>query len=290
MDIDEQELNALISLLDDPDDKVFSQVRDKIISLGDPVIPELEHAWENSFDNMLQSRLENIIHKIQFEKVTKSLREWAQSEEKDLLEGAILISKFQYPDLDEEKVEQQIKQITQDVWLEINMNLTALEKVKIINRILFKTHKFKGNRTNYHAPQNSYINTVLETKRGNPLSLSLIYLTICKRLKMPVFGVNLPEHFVLVYVTATSAYKKEFEMDDILFYINPFSNGFIFSQGEIDNFLKQLKIPSHEHFYLPCGNLDIIQRLIRNLIFSYEKLGYPDKKQELEKLLKAITL
>ena len=286
-----QELNALISLLDDPDESVYTQVSMKFLSLGQEIIPVLEDAWEHSFDTLIQNRIENIIHKIQFDITTDALKDWAHHENQNLLEGALIIAKYQYPDIDIAKIKKQIDQIKQDVWLELNENLTALEKVKIINHILFDVHNFSGNTTNYHAPQNSYINNILESKKGNPLLLSIIYTIVAQNLGIPIYGVNLPEHFILCYIDiehmgVPSAAGNE--GSNVLFYINPFSKGTVFGQKEIDAFLKQLKLEQIQSFYEPCSNLEIIKRLLRNLISSYEKLGYPDKSDELKILLNSL--
>lgn len=286
-----KELKALISLLDDPDESVYEQVSMKFLSLGQDVIPALEDAWEHSFDTLIQNRIENIIHQIQFDIIKEALKEWSHPDKQNLLEGAMLIARYQYPDIDFKKVKKQIDQIKQDVWLELNNNITALEKVKIINHILFDVHNFSGNTTNYHAPQNSYINNVLESKKGNPLLLSIIYTIIAQSLDIPVYGVNLPEHFILCYIDIEHMgvpSKIGNEGSNVLFYINPFSKGTVFGKKEIDAFLKQLKLEQLSIFYEPCSNLEIIRRLLRNLISSYEKLGYPDKSKELNTLLKSL--
>ncbi len=286
----EQELNALISLLDDPDESVYHEIQAKLLSLGHNVIPLLEHAWENSFDSVLQSRIENIIHKIQFDNIGGQLQDWVRKDQGNLLKGILLVARYQYPDLDEKKIIKQIEQIKQDVWLELNNNLTALEKVRVINHILFEVHGFGGNTTNYHAPQNSYINNVLESKKGNPLSLSILYLIISQDLSIPIYGVNLPEHFVLAYMDEESQFPVYGETPNkVLFYINPFSKGAVFSSKEIDAFLKQLKLPFEQTYYEPCPNVDIIKRVFRNLIIAYEKLGYPTKVKELENLLAVLV-
>src|ERR1035437_5659685 len=283
-----KELSALISLLDDPDELVFKQVSMKFLSFGQEIIPVLEDAWEHSFDTLIQNRIENIIHQIQFDLIKDALKLWAHPEKQNLLDGALLIARYQYPDIDFLKIKKQIDLIKHDIWLELNENLTALEKVKIINHILFDVHNFSGNTTNYHAPQNSYINNVLESKKGNPLLLSIIYTIVAQSLDIPIYGVNLPEHFILCYVdlehTGLPA-KAGNDDNNVLFYINPFSKGTIFGQKEIDAFLKQLKLEQIPSFYEPCSNLEIIKRLLRNLISSYEKLGYPDKSEELKILL-----
>jgi len=286
-----KELNALISLLDDPDEKVFEQVSMKFLSLGQEIIPVLEDAWEHSFDTLIQNRIENIIHQIQFDLIKDALKDWSHPEHQNLLDGALLIARYQYPDIDFLKIKKQVDQIKQDVWLELNENLTALEKVKIINHILFDVHNFSGNTTNYHAPQNSYINNVLESKKGNPLLLAIIYTIVAQSLEIPIYGVNLPEHFILCYVDVEHMGVPSVsgnEGSNVLFYINPFSKGTIFGQKEIDAFLKQLKLEQIPGFYEPCSNLEIIKRLLRNLISSYEKLGYPDKSAELKILLESL--
>jgi len=283
----EKELQALIHLLEDPDEEVFSAVKEQIMLMGEEIIPALEHAWENTFNNTLQSRIENLIHDIQMDRVRQELRIWAETGGTDLLAGTMLISRYQYPDLDEEQVRKQIDLIKRDVWLEINGNLTAFEKVKVINHILFDVYQFSGNTTSYHAPQNSYINNVLESKKGNPLLLSIIYSVIAQGLNIPIYGVNLPEHFILAYRDEFTL-QKEGEAEPILFYINPFSRGAVFSKREIDIFLKQLKLEANPIFYESCPNTAIISRQLRNLIHSYEKLGYPNKVEELTSLLEIL--
>ena len=200
----------------------------------------------------------------------------------------MLVSKYQYPDLDEEHVRKQIELIRRDVWLELNSNLTAYEKVRVINHILFDVYNFTGNTTNYHAPQNSYINNVIESKRGNPLLLSILYSIIAQGLNIPIYGVNLPEHFILAYRDEFTIQQEE-EEEPILFYINPFSRGAVFSRREIDTFLKQLKLEQNRIFYESCSNVDIVCRQLRNLIVSYEKLGYPNKVDDLKKLLHILS-
>ncbi len=284
--MDTKEIESLIKLLDDPDPEISRLIQERILSFGATVIPYLESAWEHSFDPTLQHNIEEIIHKIQFQNLKAELKLWSREESPDLLKGAILIARYQYPDLDEAKIRAQLAEIHRDAWIEMNDHLTAMEKVRILNHVFFDGHGFGGNTTNYHAPQNSFINSVLETKKGNPLLLSIIYAELAKDLEMPIFGVNLPEHFVLAYLNENPSEPLPGEQEvKVLFYINAFSKGSIFPRNEIDKFLKQLKIKPHPHYYEPCTNVEIIQRMIRNLIFAYTKLGHDDKVAELESLL-----
>lgn len=291
--ISKKEVSALVRLLDDPDESVYSQVKNRFLSLGPPVIPHLETAWETAYDIVLQKRIEQVIHDIQFEILTHQFVNWATLESEDLLKGLLLVARYQYPELNEEKIRKEIKQITQDVWLDLNEDLTALEKIKVINHIIFDVHNFNGSSiTTYYSPQNSFFNCLLETKKGNPVMLSCLYILIAHELKIPIYGVNLPEHFICAYIdedkNLVNLSSDEATKQNILFYINPFRKGIIFQHSDIDDFIKQLKLEAQPSFYAPCSHVDIVVRVIRNLIFSYEKLGHAEKIKELNTLLDSI--
>ncbi len=282
----ENEIKALITLIDDPDENVYLQVRDRIVSLGDNVVPELERAWEyEDLGDLFRNRIEDILQTIHIGAIGDRLRTWIASGGTDLLEGAMIVSRYRYPDLDEMRVKAKLASIRQDIWLELNDHLTAFEKIRVFNHIFFQVHGFKGNKKNYHAPQNSYINEVLENKTGNPLSLAIIYQVIAEDLGLPLRGVNLPNHFVLAFVDgsgiAEAASKGE---RNVLFYVNAFSQGDILGRKEINEFLEKLKIGPRASFFEPCSNVDIIRRQLNNLANSYEKLGDSERAKELGKL------
>ncbi len=281
-----KELTALINLLDEPDTSAFGAIREKIFSFGKKAIPSLEKAWENSFNNLVQERIEDIVKKIHLTDLEFEFTNWLQLGSSDLLKGFILISKTQYPDLDGEALTISVEQMKMDIWLELNDSMTALENVKVLNHIFFGVQHFDGNKINPHAPQNYYINTLLETRKGSPLTLGMLYMILAQKLKIPVYGVNLPQHFILAYLTEMSITNPT--ENDVLFYINPFNKGAVFTKKEIELFIRQLKIQVDLSYFEPCTNIDIIKRLITNLIYSYNQLGYPDKIEDLENLLKII--
>jgi regulator of sirC expression with transglutaminase-like and TPR domain len=281
--INDSEIKALISLLDDSDKEVYSHIEEKLISLGREVIPFLEDAWSHAFDAVLQQRIEAIVHRIQFENLLEDLKLWIHTNDDNLFDGALLIARYQYPDMDPSRILEQLQQIKKEIWLELNDNLTALEIINIINHVLFSNHNFSGNTANYHAPQNSFINIVLESKKGNPLTLGIVYLTISHMLGLPIYGINLPEHFVLAYC----GNDEHFQLDkkNVLCYINPFSKGSVFGKSDIDVFVNRLKLTPQDSHYYPCSNRDIILRMVRNLSHSYQKLGDTDKVDELAQMI-----
>src|ERR1700761_6340973 len=280
--INPTEVKSLIKLLDDPDGEIFEHVHQKLLSYGPEAIGYLEQAWEQAFDSVQQERIANLVHEIQFGIVKKDLELWHHGGAFDLLQGILIINRYQYPDLDEQKVINQIEAIKRDIWIQMMNEASPAEQVKLINHIFYSIYGFSGNITNHRDPQNSYISQVLETKKGNQISLAIIYSIIAQKLDIPVYGVNLPQHFILAYLDESMA--SEFE-GGILFYINAFNKGFIFGRRDVDMFLKQLNLKYDKQFYEPCSNTDIIKRVLRNLISAYEALASLDKVQELTGLL-----
>jgi regulator of sirC expression with transglutaminase-like and TPR domain len=278
---------ALINLIDDPDESIYEHVHDRLLSYGAEAIPFLENSWEDQdFGLLFQNRIESLIHEIQFEETKRSLKEWKESSTKDLLTGAIAVAKYQYPGLDEAKVRAQIEEIQKSVWLEINNKQTALEIVRIINKVFFGMYHFHGNAKTFHSPLNSYINTVLETKKGNPLSLSLIYSIVAQNLNIPIYGVNLPNHFILAYMDeyAVNQFLPDNNDYGVLFYINPFSKGSLFGIDEIKEFLDGINQPYSRDYFEPCSNTSIIKRMLTNLIASFQEVGNSEKVNELIEL------
>ncbi|MCS6824596.1 MAG: transglutaminase-like domain-containing protein [Cytophagaceae bacterium] len=272
--MNDQKIKALISLLDDEDTEVVAMVEKEIMSLGEQVIPFLENEWEKNFNPIVQKRIEDLVHHLHFDLLKSRLMSWKEQRSNDLLEGMWLVATYQYPDLEYQKIKSALEQIYYETWLNLDNDLLPTEQIKIINHVLFSQLKFSANTKNFHSPSNSMINVVLETKKGNPISLCVIYMLVAQKLKLPVYGVNLPNLFILVY-----------KSKDTQFYINAFNKGLIFSKADIDNYLANLNLARHEMFYEPCSNIEIIKRVFRNLILSFEKLGENSKADEIKILL-----
>ncbi len=271
------ELKALISLLDDDDKEVLAHVEGKIMALGSDIIPMLESEWENNFNPVVQQRIEELIHTVQFELLKDKLITWKERSEQDLLEGLWLVATYQYPDLELSTLRKDLEQIYYETWLEFKNEVHPYDQVKILNSVLFNKLRFAANTKNFHSPGNSMLNIVLETKRGNPISLCAVYMLVAQKLKLPVYGVNLPNLFILTY-----------KSDDIQFYINAFNRGLIFSKTDIDNYIAHLNLPPKAIFYEPASNINIVRRAMRNLLVAFDKLGEQHKKHEIEVLLSAL--
>lgn len=270
-------------MLDDSDSEVVSQVEERLFQLGPDVIPALEQNFDlGDVSEIRQRRVDEIIKKIQTQSLIGELRNWKKNKQEDLLDGAIIINRVKYPDLDRQYIDNFIDKIKLDVWLEMHYDLTSFEKIKILNYVFFDVHKFTGDNEDYHNPDNSYLSKVLERKKGNPISLAIIYSLVAQRLRLPVFGINLPQHFIVGYLdnylesetlrlTETKIMVPNPE-SKVQFYINPFNKGSIFPRENLYVFLKQVNIEPREEYFLPCNNVEILKRMVRNLMSAYDKL------------------
>jgi regulator of sirC expression with transglutaminase-like and TPR domain len=226
-------------------------------------------------------RVRGLIKKLKFDKNIQYFSIWKQTGAEDLLGAVIEIARIRFPDIERQEIENAIDKIKLDAWLEMHYDLTSYEKVRILNHIFYNVHKFQGDSEDYHNADNSFINKVLKRHRGNPISLAIIYSIVAQKLNIPIYGVNLPQHFVLGYkagddLEIIKAYNDSSELDqspgsEILFYINPFSQGLVLSHQSIYEFLKQINVEPRDEYFNVCSNVEIIQRILRNLIYTYEK-------------------
>ena len=271
----EAAIKAMIHLLDDSDQEVVNMVEQQIRTLGPSIIPVLESEWETeSLNPILQTKIENLIHDFQWQSVKTRLQLWKESGGMDLLEGMWILATYRYPDYRFDQLKLEMDQLYYEVWPQMREELHPMDQVKVLNTAIFEQLKFGPNSKNFHAANNSFINNVLSSKKGNHISLCVIYMWIAQKLGMPIYGVNLPNLFVLTY-----------KQNGLQFYINVFNKGLIFNKIDIDNYIAQLNLTPNEIYYNPCSNLEIIRRVIRNLMMAFEKSGETDYKDELSELI-----
>ncbi len=276
--MEEPAIKAMIQLLDDSDTEVVQLVEAQMRTLGSAIIPVLESEWEQlSFNPYLQTKIEDLIHEFQLDLMKSRLTHWKEGGGMDLLEGMWIISTYRYPDFSYAELQATMEQLYFEVWPQMRDDLHPIDQLKILNTVLFDQLKFGANTKNFHAANNSFLNVVLDSKKGNPISLCVIYMWIAQKLGMPVYGVNLPNLFVLTY-------KK----DELQFYINVFNKGLIFNKTDIDNYIAQLNLQPNDIYYQPCSNLEIVRRVLRNLIMAYEKAGDDSYKDELTNLISSL--
>jgi regulator of sirC expression with transglutaminase-like and TPR domain len=291
--INENEFSALISLLDDEDENIYEHVSEKIISSGNAGIPFLLDAWEKALNPELQQRIEYVINYIQFQTTKQLFHDWVNSRENELFAGAMIISRIQFPNLNEKTILDNFEQIRLSLLSEMNDFMSPMERISVFNHIFYKNYRFNGLRKDYQDPKSYMLNYVIESRKGNALSLGIMYLTLAKKIGLPLLGIKLPDYFCLAYMKEEINdmevhYFSETLQHQIIFYINPLNNGMILSKNEIKLYLENLSIEPDIKYFVPISNLKIIKTLIIQLQKAYELTNSDDKSKELEELLQML--
>jgi len=284
--MDKRKLQALINLLDDPSAIVFEAVEKELLKENHNIIPVLEEKWESSFDENCQERIERLIQNLRFNQTKKLIADWLETKNHNLLEGVLLLDRFQYPDLNRLKINRKIESIKNSIWLELSNSLTILEKITILNYFLFNVHGFSINHQNIYSPQNCFLNQVLETKQGNPFTISILYIIISRLLDLPVQFVDFPRNPLIAIVNSELARKVHGDVrnSDVLFYINPSNKGAITSRKEIEYHLNKNNYTPLEKYTNPLPDSYLIQAHLDFLIKAYQSAGYSDKEEKIKSL------
>jgi regulator of sirC expression with transglutaminase-like and TPR domain len=278
------EIRALLQLIDDPDEEIYLTVSDKIVSMGKEIIPNLEHLWENENNESTQVRIERLIHRLHFSDLSREFDLWLNTSG-DLLSGSIVVAKYHYPELETNFVLQEIEKLRRNIWLELNNYLTPMEKINVVNSIFYNYYKQKGAEINYDIPDQFLINKTLESKTGNAIGNGLVYLILSHLLDIPVRSVNIPRQFLLAYFDEEWSGKAQTvtPLEKILFYIDPFS-GQMYTHNDIENYLKKLSVPPISSFFRPMSNTKVIQFLIEELSKCFDNDNNSYKMEELRSL------
>lgn len=280
-----KEINALFTLIDDPDDEVYSTVSRKLVAYGKNIIPNLEHLWETTLSEDVQERIEMIIHHLHFTDLTNDLSEWRDSAYHDLLFGALLVSKYQYPDMHTTPVLQDIEKIRRNVWLELNSFLTPLEQANVLSSIVYNYYNLKGVEVNYEHPDDFFINKVLAAKKGNALTNGIIYQVLCDLLDINAKIINIPKQCIIAYYHSDyeEATHKGHPQDKIHFYVDA-TTGQAFSHKDVENYFKRLNVPPTASYFKPQSHIRIIQVLLEETAKCFDSPAKDYKRKELLQL------
>ncbi len=286
----EKEISALLQLIDDPDTEVFDTVAEKLLNYGVEIIPNLEKLWEVTADTATQERIEMLIHRVHFQNLQKEFYDWSQAPKPELLRGAILVAKFQFPEMNVPSILTQFDQIRRNIWLELNNYLTPLEQVNILNSILFNYYKLQGHELTEREPKYYYINQVLESKQGNAYSIGVLYLALCELLDIPIFAIDLPRQFVFAYIDTLHHFYSvdDAPVQQMQFFVDPM-NGMVYTQKDVDTYLKKINATDREAYFKPLDAKRVIFKMLEELMLCYRYKRDDEKSAEIQELMNILV-
>lgn len=283
-----KEISALFHLIDDPDVEVFETVAAQILYYGKEIIPNLENLWEQTVDEAVQERIELLIHRVHYQDLQAAFRGWTREPQPDLLQGALLVARYQFPEFSPKAVLNEIDKIKRNIWLELNNYLTPLEQINVLNSMMYSYFGIKGAEISYQHRNHFFLNQVIESRKGNPIIIGILYQVLCEMLNMPVFAVNIPRQFILAYFDSydagvAGAAPVAGEHGRIQFYVDPLQ-GQIYTQKDVETYLKRISVPPTPSYFKPLSNRNVIRYLLEELAkcFQTEKENY--KYEELMSL------
>lgn len=276
------EIESLLLLMDDPDPFIQESVQNRFKELGENAVPLLDEFRVETSNKDDKKRVSQIIHQITFPVLKADFQEMLDRgirNRKDLEYALLTLSRFGNPTLRIEDYQKKLDHFAEMVEPTIRYRLDERRKMKQLIKFVFEDLNFKGDTDDYHNPDNCFIDQVIRRRRGLPITLSMVVMFLARRLEMPFFGVNMPIHFMLNYVS---------DKEEVL--IDPYDNGAIVSYDQCYFFLKKNNIePKPDHFKI-ASDIEVLIRCIRNLIHSYERLEQPHRVEDLKELLGLIEL
>ncbi|MEX0773387.1 MAG: transglutaminase-like domain-containing protein [Balneolales bacterium] len=271
------ELEALVFLYEDTDTFVRKKVEERLLELGEISVPLLDEVQSKSKDEQIKERFQELIHSITFGSLEHEFVNYLENGVEtltDLENGVLLLARFDNPTLRTDLYKRKLDRLASEIETEVQYAASPRDQMKILLKLIFKKKKFTGPTDEFFDPSNSFINKVIDRKKGIPISLSLIVLFVANRLDLPFQGVNMPMHFLL-----------KFDMEGEKIYIDPFNEGNVISVDQCLFFLKKSGIkPTASHFD-SASNVEMLSRTIRNLINGFEKAKDEKRANKLQRLL-----
>jgi len=188
----------------------------------------------------------------------------------DLSRAALLIARAEYPDLDLQRYLLQLQELTDGVRSE-EWAGSPLKRLHRLRRFLFEEQGFRGNDADYYDPRNSFLNDVLDRRLGIPITLSLLFMEVGRRLALPVEGIGLPGHFIVGFGTG-----------DERILLDPFNRGAILTPESCQTVVSRAigrPVPLEAGHFVPVTARQLLARMLSNLKAAYFK------REEWEKAL-----
>ena len=279
------EINALFKLIDDPAEEVFNTIADRLLVYGSPIIPDLEHLWENTLDEATLERIEMMIYKLRLQDLKEAFTKWNADPNATLFEGALLVTQYQFPELALDTLRHQMEKIRRNIWLELNNYLTPLEQANVIRNILYNYYQIKGVEVNYEKPEEFLISAPLQFKKGNAIANTLLYAELCQQLDIQAHFINIPKQCIIAF------YTSDWDPEEIVpnpqefiqFYVEG-TTGNAFSQKDLDQYMLRTHIEPKNIYYKRLSNSQIIKKHLLEFAKCFQSPTLQYKQKDLIEL------
>jgi regulator of sirC expression with transglutaminase-like and TPR domain len=274
----EKQREALLKLLADEDLEIYRQVRRKILSYG----PGTKY-WLQPLllapDAVLRRRARDIIRYFDRKAADDSFLAFClrHGQEFDLEEAVLLLALTAYPEVNPEGYSAILDSHAAVLRARL-VGSGPKANIQTLNRYLFGELRFAGDEDNYFDPQNSYFNRVLDRRKGNPINLSLLYILVARRLRLPVAGIGLPGHFLCRYQSS---------LGDI--YVDPFNQGRMLTKADCIHYLQKGHYEIRDDHLAPATPRRMLLRICGNLHQIYLQQDNDAEAERLQRYVVALS-
>jgi len=271
-------IDALVRLLGDDDPKIASVAWENLEKIGEDALPQIRSAAEESSDLRVRAQCGRFLTEWSRREVFRQWVEFCKGTEVDLEEGAFLIARSEYPAHDTAQCRRTLDGYAQVLRGRLATARTTDEAVRRACALLFHELGYRGNAKDYYNPENSYLNRVLETRRGIPISLAAVFLLTARRAQIPVFGVGLPLHFLLKY---------RGQSHDV--FVDVFHSGALLTARDCARMLSEAEVRFREEYLHPVNDREILKRMLGNLLQIYSKSEDARRADRIAAMLKLLS-
>jgi regulator of sirC expression with transglutaminase-like and TPR domain len=277
--LSESQQEALIQLLGDEDPAVFQRIHETILSQGPAAIPWLEHYQLNE-DPRTRRRVRGLLHKLKADQADNAFLSFCLTHGAilDIEEGLFLLGRTTFPDINLEGYRALLDGYAEEVRNRVGRVRSPQRVLGTLNRLLFIQLGFRGDSADYYSPDNSYLNKVIDRRKGNPITLSALYLSVCRRLDLPVAGVGLPGHFVCRYQGPSSE-----------IYVDAFNSGKFMTRTDCVHHLVRTNCSLKDDYLGPISPKRMLLRCVNNLHQIYQQRREEQTALRMRGYLLAIT-
>jgi regulator of sirC expression with transglutaminase-like and TPR domain len=252
----DRESQALVSLLETEERQSVALLTEQMRSFSRSRVVRLARLADG-YPTAL-SRIELVLTEMDAPRTEADVRRWRQSDQ-DIEAGIGLVARMRYPLLADGEVSQKLDALADD----IERRLPTADSAKRLKAMVFCVHQvlgFRGSNEDYYSPDNSYLNRVIDRRVGIPLSLSLLYALLGRRIRLDIGVIGLPGHVIASIPGMPSA-----------MYFDPFHNGQPLGLSDITRLVTSAGYVFHPEQLRRASPLQIMQRILANLESAYDR-------------------
>lgn len=273
MALDNKSLRSLVSLLDDEDPQSLALVHARLREAGEAVLPYLDEARDQAPPELAKRCLQ-FADEMRFEDLRRRFLTLARERVLDLETGALLVSRFGHPQVDPAVYGDWLDKVAAAANEDIPRDAPIADCIRRLASHLFIGMGFGANDSNYYDPENSFLSRVIDARRGIPITLSVLFLLLAKRLRIPAYGVGAPGHFLVGFRDRGDE-----------FFLDAYRQGRIIDKSEARRMILRNGYEFRPSFLRPCPPREILTRMMRNLLSIYQKTGSTEKAERLSELV-----